>query len=660
MRHKNIGQFYGLLLLEVSSHIVWEGGRETLQSLFQNEAIINDGTIQLFLIFNIIAGLHYIHKRTPLLVHGSLSSQTIIIDSRFVAKINDIGSAVLSRAITKRDSVIMHLIRRRSSHRDQAAPSGSQESDIFALGVVICEIMLGHTVKPNNLLPLQIDTIQYRDPIFQLKIRHVLQWCCSVDTDSRPSIAEVVNELEPYQPTGNVVESLLNRLQKHADRLEDIVRIRTAELLSESKKVDDLLAEIIPASLVPALRNKLQIHAETFESVTIYFSSMVGFDQFCRTTSPMEVGRFLNHLYTSVDKHLYDLDVYKVETIKDGYVVASGAPVRNDRHAHEIATLALRVMEKYSTCNSPTHLPIRIGIHTGPIAAGIVGVRMPRYCLFGDTMNTASRMESHGEGSKIHISLETKQALARKPEHIFQPRGIIDVKSKVNFLIVILGESPLYGYFALMPYFDASFAICKKRFPETFANVTMQAVFEPNLPACGDTTAAMPAITGKIYQILERFSGLTILFTPGCNLEVVPLADLAREKDVPVISSTIWDPTFANRQRFPTFLSFSSRGTGGHVPATRAMMRRYGWRTVTIFCDTLSKNAAVATFISSHCQHFPKYLTVADGFQVYFERYDSTFDDDYRPRLLRARSQSRIIILLTRADEVRKIMVLWV
>ncbi|XP_055347131.1 atrial natriuretic peptide receptor 1-like [Paramacrobiotus metropolitanus] len=128
---------------------------------------------------------------------------------------------------------------------------------------------------------------------------------------------------------------------------------------------------------------------------------MVGFDIYCKTKSPVEVELFLNGLYTLIDGCLASFDVYKVETIKDGYVVASGVPVRNGKqHAKEVARFALLMLQNCSEGNLKSYLPIRIGIHTGSIAAGVVGSVMPRYCLFGDTMNTASRMESHGKGQR--------------------------------------------------------------------------------------------------------------------------------------------------------------------------------------------------------------------------------------------------------------------
>ena len=118
-------------------------------------------------------------------------------------------------------------------------------------------------------------------------------------------------------------------------------------------------------------------------------------------SSPFEVVDLLNDLYTLFDGIIDSYDVYKVETIGDAYMVSSGVPQKiGDRHAPELAMLAMDILSATSTFII-RHMPqvplkIRIGLHSGPAVAGVVGLAMPRYCLFGDTINTASRMESTG------------------------------------------------------------------------------------------------------------------------------------------------------------------------------------------------------------------------------------------------------------------------
>ena len=143
----------------------------------------------------------------------------------------------------------------------------------------------------------------------------------------------------------------------------------------------------------------------------------------------------LNVIYKTFDARIDSYDVYKVETINDSYMVASGLPERNgDRHAAEIANLCIDLMFITPGIliqhDVNLRLKIRIGIHTGATTAGVVGSKMPRYCLFGDTVNVASRMQSTGEPMKIQMTYETKMLLDNLGGYISEMRGQVEVKGK--------------------------------------------------------------------------------------------------------------------------------------------------------------------------------------------------------------------------------------
>lgn len=144
----------------------------------------------------------------------------------------------------------------------------------------------------------------------------------------------------------------------------------------------------------------------------------------------------LNTIYSIFDVRIETYDVYKVETIGDAYMVASGVPNRNgQKHVGEIATMAIDLLAAVKQVALPKsvgkdHIQIRVGIHTGSCVAGVVGIKMPRYCLFGDTVNTASRMESSGLPMKIHCSQETHDNLDSIGGFSLVPRGEIDIKGK--------------------------------------------------------------------------------------------------------------------------------------------------------------------------------------------------------------------------------------
>lgn len=191
---------------------------------------------------------------------------------------------------------------------------------------------------------------------------------------------------------------------------------------------------IILRSVAESLIHGERVVAECFDCVTILFSDLVGFTEICSKSTPLDVVEMLNDLYSLMDSIISNFDCYKVETIGDAYMVVSGLPIRNSDHASQIASLALMIMNRASQLEI-RHRPgelfqVRIGIHSGQVVAGCVGLKMPRYCLFGDTVNCASRMESTSEPRKIHISMATYQLLKKSGCYTCKERGLTFIKGK--------------------------------------------------------------------------------------------------------------------------------------------------------------------------------------------------------------------------------------
>ncbi|CAG5118882.1 unnamed protein product [Candidula unifasciata] len=219
---------------------------------------------------------------------------------------------------------------------------------------------------------------------------------------------------------------------------------RTSQALEQEKcRTETLLHQMLPRKVAIALTNGRKVEAEKFGQVTILFSDIVTFTNIASACSPMDIVSMLNELYQRFDARTSQHNVYKVETIGDAYMIVSGVPEQTRIHAQPVANFALDMVEDAGLVRSPaTGLPlqIRVGVHTGPVVAGVVGVKMPRYCLFGDTVNTASRMESHGLPGRIHVSPTTYQAL-RGWGYAFKHRGEMEVKGKG-----IMGTYFLCGY----------------------------------------------------------------------------------------------------------------------------------------------------------------------------------------------------------------------
>ncbi|KAF9808436.1 hypothetical protein SFRURICE_008489 [Spodoptera frugiperda] len=267
--------------------------------------------------------------------------------------------------------------------------------------------------------------------------------------DDRPdfsALKENIQRINKDCETSTRLDMLLTQVEQYANNLEALVEERTSDYLEEKRKCEELLYQLLPKSVASQLIMGQPVMAETYDQVTIYFSDIIGFTQLSAESTPLEVVDLLNDLYTSFDSIIENFDVYKVETIGDAYMVVSGLPMRNgNRHAAEIARMSLALLNAVRVKTVP-HRPgerllLRIGMHTGPCVAGVVGLKMPRYCLFGDTVNTASRMESHGEALKIHVSPKTKEVLDLYDCFELECRGEISMKGKGKMVTYwLIGE----------------------------------------------------------------------------------------------------------------------------------------------------------------------------------------------------------------------------
>ncbi|VDO63027.1 unnamed protein product [Haemonchus placei] len=190
------------------------------------------------------------------------------------------------------------------------------------------------------------------------------------------------------------------------------------------------------------------VEPESFESVTVFFSDVVSFTTIAARGSPLQVVSLLNSLYMTFDSIIDAHDVYKVETIGDAYLCVSGLPRRNGhQHIKEICSMSLGFMHALVDFRIPylpnEQLNLRIGLHSGAVVAGVVGLTMPRYCLFGDTVNTASRMESNGKAGKIHLSSEANRMLEQVGGYQTEKRGEVIIKVQ---LIILSPLNTRYKY----------------------------------------------------------------------------------------------------------------------------------------------------------------------------------------------------------------------
>ncbi|KAJ8335807.1 hypothetical protein SKAU_G00391490 [Synaphobranchus kaupii] len=470
LTHPNICSFLGACLDPPHFSLLTEFcPKGSLQDILRNNSIKLDWTFKSSLMLDIVKGMDYL-QRSPLRSHGHLSSSNCVVDSRLVLKVTDFALGHLRmqvRGETRNDRGDWQSLLWRAPEllRHGGSPKGTQKGDVYSFGIIVQEIVYrrGPFFIPNCILKASeiVERVMaggcsplrpHADPAeCPENAEALMRSCWSESLAERPdfsALKAVVKRLCPSGGSDNILDDLLSRMEQYANNLEEIVNERTAQLLEEKRKAESLLTQMLPRSVAIQLIAGRAARAETYDCVTIYFSDIEGFTAMSARLTPMQVVNVLNDLYTFFDNIIDSHDVYKVETIGDAYMVVSGLPIRNgDDHAREIARMSLAIvhaMKQFESEHVPNqHLKVRIGLHSGPCVAGVVGLKMPRYCLFGDTVNTASRMESHGSPLRIHVSSATKTLLDKFGAFYLELRGDIHMKGKgLVRTFWLLGEEP--------------------------------------------------------------------------------------------------------------------------------------------------------------------------------------------------------------------------
>ncbi len=215
-------------------------------------------------------------------------------------------------------------------------------------------------------------------------------------------------------------------------------------LAVEKAKSERLLLNILPPSIAQQLKQEERTIADSFPEVTVLFADIVGFTELSAQTPAIELVEILNVIFSEFDQLTDEHGLEKIKTIGDAYMVVGGLPVAKPNHAEAIAAMALDMQETMTGFCAQTGkaLSIRIGINTGPVIAGIIGTKKFIYDLWGDTVNIASRMESHGIPGSIQVSESTYKRL--KTQYTFEDRGLIQVKGKGQMNCYLLkGEKKL-------------------------------------------------------------------------------------------------------------------------------------------------------------------------------------------------------------------------
>jgi class 3 adenylate cyclase len=388
----------------------------SLYDLLHNETMIMEGELLLTIIQDVSQGVRFLHTANPQVIHGDLKAANILVDSRFRAKVADFGLSQNKNLGGTATPFWMapELLRRESIN--------TAETDVYSFGVILYEVYSRKDPyegeDPKTVLSLVADkSVRKRPPVPKNappQMQSLMTDCLCEEPEKRPSFEELdvrvkridVKSADPGQ-TGNKASSIS-------------------------------LFDIFPRHIAETLQAGRTVEPEHRDSVTIFFSDIVGFTNISSTLPPRKVANMLDRLYTKLDALSNTHDIFKVETIGDAYMAVTNlVKDQPDDHAKRIAEFAIDAIVAANGTyidiedHSKGFVNIRVGFHSGSIVADVVGTRNPRYCLFGDAVNTSSRMESNSKVNRIHCSSDAADLLkVQCPEMPLKSRGRIPIKGK--------------------------------------------------------------------------------------------------------------------------------------------------------------------------------------------------------------------------------------
>ncbi|MGF1493547.1 MAG: adenylate/guanylate cyclase domain-containing protein [Microcoleaceae cyanobacterium] len=260
-----------------------------------------------------------------------------------------------------------------------------------------------------------------------------------------------LNRADDLGELADCFNSMAGQLQDSFKTLEHRVQHRTQELTKANSRLkqeiqerhraefalqiakqqsEKLLLNILPISIAEQLKTSPGVIAEQFEDISILFADIVNFTPLANQLKPIELVNQLNEIFSAFDQLAQEYDLEKIKTIGDAYMVVGGLPIPQEDHAEAIAEMALRMQQVIPQFCRHTGQPleIRIGIHVGPVVAGVIGIKKFSYDLWGDTVNVAHRMESHGKPGKIQVTPIVYERL--KHRYLFEERGKVSIKGK--------------------------------------------------------------------------------------------------------------------------------------------------------------------------------------------------------------------------------------
>uniref|UniRef100_A0A7S1Y4G3 Guanylate cyclase n=1 Tax=Grammatophora oceanica TaxID=210454 RepID=A0A7S1Y4G3_9STRA len=408
-----------MLIMEYMDH-------GSLYDLLHNESMLMDGELVWPILRDIAQGVRFLHAATPQVIHGDLKAQNVLVDSKFRAKVADFGlSQKKSVGATGTPLWMAPELLRGESENTSA-------SDVYSFGIILYEVY------------------SRKDPYEGEDHLEVLKLVCDPNVNKRPPIpqgspseiaslmSDCLVESPGARPTFEELDLRLKRFDiENAEPMIQHFSMQRKKRDQRAARNEELLFDVFPRHVAEALRDGRKVEAESFDCVSVFFSDIVGYTTISSKLHPKKVSDMLDRLYLKFDELSTHHEVFKIETIGDAYICVTNLSKDQPDHAARIARFSIDAMKAANTTlideedPSKGYVRIRVGFHSGPIVADVVGSRSPKYTLFGDTVNTASRMESNSLPLRIQCSDRSAELIMTQDSTVkLETRGKIPIKGK--------------------------------------------------------------------------------------------------------------------------------------------------------------------------------------------------------------------------------------
>ena len=397
-----------------------------MYDLLHNETVIMEGEQILPILRDVAQGLRFLHAADPQVIHGDLKAQNILVSSTFRAKVCDFGLSHTRNnwlgAVGTPYWMAPELLRGGSGN--------TAASDVYSFGIMLFEVYSRKDPYEGEDYKCVLRLV--RDPVVN-KRPPVPDSCPS-------SIASIMEDCLVNRPEGRpTFEELDLRLKGMGpDNVEPRKRHSSVQLKKDGRlKSTDTLDDRFPPHIAEALREGRKVEPESREMVSIFFSDIVRIADIASIVGPQKTSGMIDRLYDGFDKLAREHDLFKIETIDNTYMAVSNLAKDQPDHAKRILEFACDAVRVANETLIDGAYPeggfvnIRVGVHSGPVLANVVGTRNPHYCLFGDTVNTVFRIQCESLENRIHSS-EVAAKLVHKqyPELRIRSRGVLNIKGK--------------------------------------------------------------------------------------------------------------------------------------------------------------------------------------------------------------------------------------